>query len=106
MSNKIKKIVSILNENKKRKKNEKVFKVFGGLGRDSLDDSIEYYKRKHSTTLLGILRLYNDWEKGKNEWNEKKKWKRGEAQLRETKAVESILTKRGIKFEKIVGKRK
>lgn len=72
----------------------------------TVEDSIEYYKRKHSTTLLGVLRLYNDWEKGKNEWNEKKKWKRGKAQLTETKACESILTKRGIKFEKIVGKRK
>ena len=71
-----------------------------------LEESIEYYKRKHSTTLCGILRLYNDWEKGKNEWNEKKKWKRGKAQLLETIAIEKILTKRGIKFELIVGKRK
>jgi len=72
----------------------------------SVKDSIEYYKRKHSTTLLGVLRLYNDWEKGKNEWNEKKKWKRGKSQMIETKAIEQILKGRGIKFEKIVGKRK
>ena len=73
---------------------------------NKIDQSIEYYKRKHSTTLLDILRLYNDWEKGKNEWHEKGKWKRGIAQLIETKAIESILTDRKIKFELIVGKRK
>jgi len=71
-----------------------------------IDDFIKSYKRVHSTTMLQVLRSYNQWEHGKNEWNEKKKWKRGREQMLETKAIESILTKRGIKFEKIVGKRK
>lgn len=72
----------------------------------TIDDVIKSYKRVHTTTMLQVLRSYNEWEKGKNEWNEKKKWKRGREQMVETKAIETILTNRGIKFEKIVGKRK
>ena len=72
----------------------------------AIDGFIKSYKRVHSTTMLKILRSYNEWERGKNEWGEKKKWKRGASQLAETKAIESILKNRGIKFEKIIGKRK
>lgn len=72
----------------------------------TVDDFIKSYKGVHTSTMLQVLRSYNQWESGKNEWNEKKKWKRGSEQLKETKAVETILTRRGIKFEKIVGKRK
>jgi len=81
-------------------------KPFGAKGIRTLDDVIKSYSGVHSTTMLKVLRSYNEWEKGKNEWNEKKKWKRGREQMIETKAIESILKSRGIKFEKIVGKRK
>ena len=72
----------------------------------TVDEVIKSYSGVHTTTMLQVLRSYNEWEKGKNEWNEKKKWKRGREQMVETKAIETILTNRGIKFEKIVGKRK
>lgn len=68
----------------------------------AIDGYIKSYKRVHSSTMLAILRSYNEWERVKG----KKKWKRGAEQFAETKAIESILTNRGIKFEKIVGKRK
>ncbi len=71
-----------------------------------IENSIEYYKRVHSTTLLSILRSYNQWEKVRPNIFKKKKWKRSAEQLLETKAIETILTRRGIKFEKVVGKRK
>ena len=66
----------------------------------TIDDFIKSYKRVHSTTMLAVLRSYNQWE------NEKKRWKRGTEQMNETKAIETILTRRGCKFELIVGKRK
>lgn len=72
----------------------------------TINEVIKSYSGIHSTTMLSVLRTYNEWEKGKNEWNEKKKWKRGSMQMVETKAIESILKSRGIKFEKIIGKRK
>ena len=72
----------------------------------TINEVIKSYSGIHSTTMLKILRSYNEWERGKNEWGEKKKWKRGASQLAETKAIESILKSRGIKFEKIIGKRK
>ena len=72
----------------------------------TIDEVIKSYKRVHSTTMLKVLKMYNQWEKGKNEWNEKKKWKRGKEQMTETKAIETILKSRGINYEKIAGKRK
>jgi len=71
-----------------------------------INEVIKSYSGVHTTTMLSVLRSYNEWEKGKNEWNEKKKWKRGKQQMIETKAIETILKKRGINYEKIVGKRK
>ena len=72
----------------------------------TVEDFIKSYKGVHTSTMLKVLRSYNEWESGKNEWNEKKKWKRGSEQLKETKAIENILYSRGINYEKIVGKRK
>ena len=64
------------------------------------------YSGVHSTTMLGVLRSYNQWEKVKPNIFKKRTWKRGKEQMIETKAIETILKKRGIKFELIVGKRK
>jgi hypothetical protein len=76
-------------------------------GADSdVEEYIKSYKRVHSSTMLSILRSYNQWEKVRPNIYKKRKWKRKAGQLLETKAIETILTRRGINFEKIVGKRK
>lgn len=69
----------------------------------TIDEVIKSYSGVHTTTMLSVLRGYNQWESIPYE---KKKWKRGKEQMTETKAIETILKKRGIDFEKIVGKRK
>jgi len=64
------------------------------------------YKRVHTSTMLKVLRMYNQWEKVKPNIFKKKKWKRSKEQMAETKAIENILYSRGIDYEKIVGKRR
>jgi len=77
------------------------------LGVDrGVEEYIKSYKRVHSSTMLAILRSYNQWEKVSPNIFKKRRWKRKAGQLLETKAIETILTRRGIKFEKIVGKRR
>jgi len=65
----------------------------------SMEGFIRSYKGIHSVTLLSVLRWYIQEEHNN-------KWKRGKEQMAETKAIESILILRKIKFEKIIGKRK
>lgn len=72
----------------------------------TIDEFIKSYKRVHTSTMLKVLRMYNQWEKVKPNIFKKKKWKRGKEQMAETKAIENILYSRGIDYEKIVGKRR